>query len=185
MGSIRERRAHRPVIYLDIDGVLNPYNAVNPHREFKSYERHHFGEFDVWLTPEIGPMLLALDVEVVWATTWQSQANELIATHVGLPPSLRWLRVFDYLLRDRKSCGKLGAVADDCGDRVVVWIDDDLGSTDKAWAKARKEPTLLIKPRSSTGLRRKDIKKISRWLVDNRTDHPGTNVSDTAAFEPS
>jgi len=39
-----------------------------------------------------GPRLLALPGELVWATTWQGEANEVIAPRLGLPglPVVTW-----------------------------------------------------------------------------------------------
>ena len=49
------------------------------------------------LDPALGPRLLALGCELVWATTWMAQANEEIAPRLGLPvlPLVTWSEAAD------------------------------------------------------------------------------------------
>ncbi|WP_443064246.1 hypothetical protein [Streptomyces sp. NBC_00525] len=38
------------------------------------------------LDPRLGPLLAALPCELVWATTWEDEANIDLAPRLGLPP---------------------------------------------------------------------------------------------------
>ncbi|WP_200881386.1 hypothetical protein [Nocardia otitidiscaviarum] len=80
----------------------------------------------VWLNPSHGPALLALAdrFELVWATTWEHDANTYIAPVIGLPelPVVEW--------QTTKRFGPDGIffkteelVAHAAG-RPFVWIDD-------------------------------------------------------------
>jgi hypothetical protein len=100
----------RPLLYLDVDGPLNPY-AAKPERRPAGYTTHrmkpqgwlarHPGQpaayvkpLRVWLNPDHGRQLLALDTlfDLVWATTWVGEANTYIAPVLGLPelPVVDW-----------------------------------------------------------------------------------------------
>ncbi|MFM9579352.1 hypothetical protein [Streptomyces caniscabiei] len=107
-GTGESRR--RPLLYLDVDGPLNPY-AAKPERRPAGYATHrmkpqgwldqHPGEpaayvkpLRVWLNEEHGRRLLALGrlYDLVWATTWGAEANTYIGPVLGLPelPVVEW-----------------------------------------------------------------------------------------------
>ncbi|GAA3438125.1 hypothetical protein [Kutzneria kofuensis] len=72
----------RPLLFLDVDGTLIPFGGV-------TYSSYHTDSPDPLLTrldPAHGARLCALSCELVWATTWLSDANDLIAPLLGLPP---------------------------------------------------------------------------------------------------
>jgi hypothetical protein len=94
----------KPILFLDVDGPLNPY-AAKPSRRPEGYETHRMrpSGFDqpwqkplrVWLNPAHGSYLIALPYELMWATTWGAEANEWIAPHISLPelPAVDWPEV--------------------------------------------------------------------------------------------
>ncbi|SFM99243.1 hypothetical protein SAMN04487980_10093 [Streptomyces sp. cf124] len=107
-GTGESRR--RPLLYLDVDGPLNPY-AAKPERRPAGYATHrmkpqgwldqHPGEpaayvkpLRVWLNEEHGRRLLELGrlYDLVWATTWGAEANTYIGPVLGLPelPVVEW-----------------------------------------------------------------------------------------------
>lgn len=73
----------RPLLYLDVDGVLNPLAPSDPAR----FVRHETGGPAVRLFPEHGEWLRELSAryELVWATTWEHLANEHLGPLLGLP----------------------------------------------------------------------------------------------------
>ena len=104
----------RPLLFLDVDDPLNPF-AAKPTRRPDGYEKHRMAPrrwmeaerewlrakgrpfkrakpLRVWLNPAHGPALLDLPVELVWATTWEQEANEWIGPVLGLPalPVVCW-----------------------------------------------------------------------------------------------
>jgi hypothetical protein len=90
----------RPILYLDVDGPLNPYPA-KPERRPPGYETHrlkpeswvarhpgtpraHVKPLRVWLNPGHGDRLRELSEhsDLAWATTWAEEANILIGPHI-------------------------------------------------------------------------------------------------------
>jgi hypothetical protein len=95
----------RPLLFLDVDGPLNPVRsqAVPPPGRIRdtSHEPpdgprravdHAVRQkpMRVWLNPTHGSHLTALPFDLVWATTWAAEANEWIAPHIGLPSCRSW-----------------------------------------------------------------------------------------------
>lgn len=158
----------RPALLLDVDGVLNPYDA--PERP-PGYEEHRYQPglmwgpdgLRVWLNPGHGPMLTALarehGLELVWATTWEWQANEWIAPRVGLPE----LPVITF---GTGAVVKRTSVAPWAGDRPLAWFDDMFTELDHGWASERAGATLLVPVSPHVGLRESDLKPVAEW-ADN------------------
>ena len=113
----------RPLLLLDVDGVLNPFAApACP----PGYEEHEFfpGEEPVRLCAAHGPWLveLAAQFELVWATGWGVNANRVLAPLLSLPdlPVIRFPSV------PFEPADKLPAVIGFAGSRPLAWIDDAL-----------------------------------------------------------
>ncbi|MFB7473778.1 hypothetical protein [Kitasatospora sp. NPDC056184] len=169
-----------PLLLLDVDGPLNPYAAV-PQEQPPGYRTHHLrpdfwltrfpgraGEevepLRLWLNPDHGPELLSLPFELVWATTWQEDANTWIAPLLGLPglPYVRWPR-----MHQDEPDGlhwKTRVLVDWAAGRPFVWVDDELGPQDTEWIAANHPgpaATFRINPR--IGLRTEDFATLRAW----------------------
>lgn len=170
----REVSLPRPILFLDVDGPLNPYAAHSALRP-DGYVLHKIepfegtGEFDVWLNPAHGPMLLDLAekarAELVWATTWGHQANEHIGHRIGLPE----LPVVEFGRISAKTW-KWRAVAKYAEDRPLAWLDDDFDTfsvpgRDDFNDERRGYPTLLepISPR--LGITVLDLADVADWMA--------------------
>ncbi|WP_370944311.1 hypothetical protein AB5J62_35200 [Amycolatopsis sp. cg5] len=93
----------RPLLFLDVDGPLNPFQA-KPSKRPDGYLTYRIWTsvptpmpgrrkpLRVWLKPSHGEELLALPYELVWATTWTHEANQKIGPELGLPvlPVVSW-----------------------------------------------------------------------------------------------
>ena len=78
-------RHSQPVLFVDVDGPLNPYAAM-PDNCPAGYETYRFMLpvlLPMWLNPSHGSALMALPYELVWATTWKN------APTLHLVPDLR------------------------------------------------------------------------------------------------
>lgn len=166
----------RPLILLDVDGPLNPYEA-KPTQRPGGYTTHRLTPtgwrgkpLRVWLAPEHGPLLLAFaerhDAELVWATTWESDANTMIGPVIGLPelPVIR----FGGAPWQRKNW-KFDGVAEYAGDRPLVWFDDDFGiyhaEAQVFLARRGDRPTLLHHVSPRVGLTTLDLDQAGAWLA--------------------
>jgi hypothetical protein len=137
----------RGLLLLDVDGPLNPYAAKRTRRP-PGYETFRYtadGDWltgriaqrrkgiRVWLNPGHGARLRALaaeaDLELVWSTTWQHQANALVASAIGLDS----LPVIEFPETDHASVGgwrrddgwKWPSVAEYADGRPLAWLDDE------------------------------------------------------------
>jgi hypothetical protein len=179
----------RPVLLVDVDGPLNPY-AAKPHRRPAGYGTHRLSTprweaaerrrlalwglpdervrpLRVWLNPDHGPALAALPFDLVWATTWEEEANTFIAPVLGLPalPYIPWLSP-----RPEAPGGgvywKTPEVVAWAQGRAFAWVDDEITDADRAWVRARHDgPALLhwVDPRS--GLTTDDFTVLGQWAA--------------------
>jgi hypothetical protein len=161
-------------LFLDVDGPLNPYGADAAHIP-DGYETHWItprGEqspLPVRLNPAHGPRLLALaervGLELVWATTWEHEANEAIGPRIGLPV----LPVVEFGLRIHARLWKWAAVAEYAGTRPLAWLDDDFTrwqDNSAGFVAARYGiETLLIQVDPATGVVAPDLTAIESWAA--------------------
>lgn len=143
----------KPVILLDVDGVLNPAlrarpGAVRP---------------DPVLSCGTNTLVRRLERSgrIAWVSTWPAEMTAALEAQLNL--ELEPLRV-TLLLRDAdgdQPTPKLRSVVrwlarmDDAGDAdwdSVVWIDDVLGPDARQWAHGYNQPVLLEKPNPDQGL---------------------------------
>ena len=157
----------KPIILLDIDGVLNPAlrsrpGAVRP---------------DPLLSCEKKALVrrLARSGRIAWVSTWQADFTADLEGQLDL--EVEPLRV-TLLIRDaddREPTPKLRSVTrwlarmHDAGDAdwdSVVWIDDVLGPDARKWAHAHHQPVLLEKPAPDTGLAETHIIAVEVFVED-------------------
>src|SRR5690349_5469444 len=129
----------KPLLLLDVDGVLIPYAAPE---QPAGFEQHPLLDELVWLAPRHGAWLRPLldRFELVWATGWEHDANRLIAPILGLPE----LPVIEFPRGADGRFFKLPTIMRFAAGRPMVWIDDELTSAAHAWAAGRIPPALLI-----------------------------------------
>jgi hypothetical protein len=153
----------RPLLLLDVDGVLNPYAAAACPDGYAEYE-FFAGEELVRLCPEHGGWLreLAVWYELTWATAWGAAANRLLAPLLRLPA----LPVIEFPPVPFEPRDKLPAVATFAADRPLAWIDDALAPEVRQWAAERHVPTLLIDVDPAMGLTRPVVDECLGWASD-------------------
>jgi hypothetical protein len=73
----------RPLLLLDIDGVLNAFPAWTSRRD---YERHEIDGYPISFHHEVREMVgeLRKHYDISWFTLWNHKAAPLIGPHVGL-----------------------------------------------------------------------------------------------------
>jgi hypothetical protein len=162
-----------PLILLDVDGVLNP--IVRPGLE---WQRHKAaagsGSFNVWLNPAHGPALLALaeqtGAELVWATTWEYDANRSIGPLIGLP-ELPVIEVTKGDVEPPGCCSKTPPVAEYVRNRPFVWFDDDLYWEDARYFREHEGvgEFRLVRVEPNYGLCDRHLEKAAEWLTGRRS----------------
>ncbi|WP_336053083.1 HAD domain-containing protein [Streptomyces sp. CA2R101] len=165
--------ARRPLLFLDVDGPLIPFGAEP--QQYPTYATALDlcdGDANPLLTrinPEHGPKLAALPCELVWATTWMDDANECIASVIGLPrlPLVVWPEPSDIDDRDaRKGLHwKTRALVEWAAGRSFIWVDDEITDTDRAWVAAHHPGyALLHRVDACRGLTEGDYTALDSWL---------------------
>ncbi|MFE5921525.1 hypothetical protein [Streptomyces sp. NPDC056468] len=166
----------RPLLYLDVDGPLNPY-AAKPERRPDGYSTHRMkpegrlarhGDtpayrvrpLRVWLNADHGQRLLELGelYDLAWATTWGAEANTFISPVLGLPD----LAVVEWpAMHDEGPDGtfwKTRHLVAHAAGRPFAWVDDELGAPDRRFVAARHAgPALLRHVDARLGLRDADF----------------------------
>ncbi|MEV0299375.1 HAD domain-containing protein [Nocardia sp. NPDC050710] len=159
-------RAQRPLLFLDVDGPLLPFGE-HPRREPRNVgSDSRFSQ----LSPDVGQRLAALPCELVWATTWEDEANAEIAPRIGLPqlPVVNWPEPSaEHEHEDRwfGLCWKTRTLVGWAAGRPFAWVDDEITSADRSWV-ATHHPgrALLRRVESSRGLSDEDITALDQWL---------------------
>lgn len=164
----------RPVLYLDVDGVINflkhrhkgkPYEWDDIERDnVASPIEGHDGTFKITYSKTLSAQLLNLDCDIKWLTTWGAEANKLISPLVGLPEDLEVAGTYDdWRVRDTRASGlyvittanwKLDAVQRDQNDnpRPFIWADDDaIDKEAQEWLAKCPIPYLAVAPDSRDG----------------------------------
>jgi hypothetical protein len=175
----------RPVIALDVDGVLNP--DVSSKQRSRLWYHHGWrrkalrisaggGPVQLIVNPEICVLLqlLARDTgaELVWATRWNDLANEHVAPLIGLPklpyvvtPS--WFRPDPLVPSRAESQLKAPYVIQWSGGRPLVWFDDE--EPELAAAKRLAAPGQLFRgvlTEPGIGLTVPHIDEARAWLSE-------------------
>ena len=156
------RMPSKPLLLVDVDGVLNPWAAK---RCPDGFTEHFFPphEEPARLNPLHGVWLRRLGrvYDMAWATGWGDEANELLPPILGIAemPVVRFPAV------PFEPAEKVPAVAAYSGERAVAWIDDALGQDAWLWYLERQFPTLLVPIDPAIGLTEDVVERLEEWDV--------------------
>lgn len=154
------------MVFLDVDGPLLPFGE-DPRRE-PGYTAPDSRL--ARLNPQMGLRLAALPCTLVWATTWEDEANTEIASRIGLPtlPVVKWPEPSD--AHDREDqwfglCWKTRTLVEWADGRPFAWVDDEITDADRDWVSAHhRGRALLHHVQSFRGLTSEDFAVLDQWL---------------------
>jgi hypothetical protein len=155
------------LLFLDVDGPLIPFGApLPPSADHVRPQPVRAGVSPLLarLNPQHGTRLSALPCDLVWATTWMADANEVIGPRLGLPelPVVDWPDADDDGTLHWKTRGLLHWAAG----RPFVWVDDEITDADRGWVSRHHSEAALphrVDPRR--GLTDADFAIIGAWLA--------------------
>jgi hypothetical protein len=170
-----ERTAQKPLLLVDIDGVLSLF-GFPPHAPPEG-SLHFIDGLPHFLSSTAARHLLALVslFELVWCSGWEEKADEHLPHLLGLPRGLPHLSFGGR--SDAGDAGATGAAAGKsihghwklaaidayAGLRPLAWIDDCLDEACHAWADARAAPTLLVQTTPASGLTEREASELVGW----------------------
>jgi hypothetical protein len=165
----------RPLLFLDVDGPLNPY-AAKPERRPEGYTTLRVAlqpgrPLRVWLNPSHGPALLALGYDLCWATTWMDAANRWIGPVLGLP-ELPYVDFGEGLFAFRPDGvhWKTEAIVRYAEGRSFAWVDDEQSLADMEYVAAfHPGRALLYHVSPRIGLREEDFMALAEFPNALRT----------------
>lgn len=175
----------KPFLLIDVDGPLNPVMSISQARA-RGYDRHmlnpmmadgsmwrdaHGMKLRVFLNRAHGEGLLKLtDVfDLVWATTWEHEANMLIGPRIGLPklPVIEFDRSWRLPTRPDGTYFKTHDVVRYVNGRSFAWVDDEVSEHDEEYvAEHHTGPALLCDVSPLTGLTGEHFAKLREWAEE-------------------
>jgi hypothetical protein len=148
-----------PLLLIDVDGVLSLFGPARA-------EPGSLLGIQVDGTPHLlsrtaATVLagLAPDFECVWCTGWEDRADAHLPALLGLP------RGWPHLVFSEAGLHwKLPAIDAYAGaERPLAWIDDGHDDACRAWAAARRGPTLLVSTHPEVGLTPEHASALRGW----------------------
>lgn len=161
-----------PVLAVDIDGVISLFGFEDkPEVEGAEFELIEGALHCISMPAGDQLRRLAEHFEIVWATGWEA-GGERVSQLLGLPqwPALS----FKGAARFGSADWKLEPLGRYAHGRPLAWIDDSLDEACYAWARARREPTLLVETEPQTGMQEVQVEALLGWARSLRADSQGT-----------
>lgn len=161
-----EGRSAKPLLMVDIDGVISLFGAFSSERRGGAVEGsfHAIEGIPHFLSATAAAHLLALEplFDLVWASGWEERADEHLPHLLGLPKALPFLR-FSRAVGRANAHWKLDAIGTYAAGRPLAWIDDAFNPDCHLWAEERPAPTLLVQTNPELGLTTAEAQRLEEW----------------------
>jgi hypothetical protein len=159
----------KPLLMVDIDGVISLFGvSLLEHADPRLAEGsfHSIEGIPHFLSATAAAHLLDLGslFELVWASGWEDRANDHLPHLLGLPAGLPFLR-FSRSVGRSNAHWKLDAIEAHAAGRALAWVDDTLDDECRAWANARRAPTLLVQTEPQQGLTERQARLLADWAL--------------------
>jgi hypothetical protein len=184
-------RAERPLLFLDVDGTLLPVGGVQRPSTLEEWDAKWQNASNPHLArivPEHGPRLLAMPCDLMWATAWMADANEVIAPLLGLPElpvvDLGELPGIDDPVWSEQDKAanmnwKTRTLVQLAAGRPFIWVDDEITDVDRAWVSTHHPgQALLHRVVSDYGLTEADLAAVENWLKSNKSTDTETRSTE-------
>ena len=154
----------KPILFVDVDGVISVF-GFSPDAGRLPGPFHWIDGVAHCIPPDVGERLIRLSsrFELVWATGWEEKANEYLPHLLSLPTPELPVLSFDGRAVFGSSHWKIDAIDEYARGRAAAWIDDFLDQECEGWAAHRREPTLLVRTESHTGLTDELVDVLVDW----------------------
>ncbi|GAB3169633.1 hypothetical protein GCM10027059_34880 [Myceligenerans halotolerans] len=157
------------MLFLDVDGAVLPLGggagvvAVDDPAGWRSGSNPRLAT----VRRGLGARLLGLGCELVWATAWGEDANEVIAPVLALPR----LAVVDFDEPDLPVPAALHWKAQPlvryAEGRPLVWLDDEIRDFDRQWIEAAHPGrALLRRVHPTAGITEEDLEVVAAWIAE-------------------
>ncbi|MEU1982749.1 HAD domain-containing protein [Nocardia sp. NPDC019395] len=156
----------QPLLFLDVDGPLLPFGEDPGGEPRNVASNSHFWRLGL----EVSRRLSELPCQLVWATTWEDEANAEIAPRLGLPqlPVVRWPEPSaEHEHEDQwfGLCWKTRTLVDWAAGRPFAWVDDEITAADHAWVATQHRGSAFLRHvESFRGLSDDDLTALDHWL---------------------
>jgi hypothetical protein len=152
---------HKPLLFLDIDGVISLFGWASADRPDGSF--HAIDGIPHLLSAGAAEHLheLAAHFDPVWCSGWEEKANEHLPHLLGLPGPYPFLSFG--AVAPGGAHWKLEAIERHAGERPLAWVDDALSDDCHRWAAARAAPTLLVPTDPARGLTAREVAALVAW----------------------
>jgi hypothetical protein len=153
------KKSARPLLLVDIDGVLNCFGHVKVTCQATD-------DFDIQVPQGTRTRLTNLEhyFEMIWATAWEHDAKQFLK-NIDMESS--WPVIEFKNASASSETWKLKDVQSFIQDtQAFAWIDDELGHDAHSWAQTRSAPTLLVNINPCYGLQENQTQQLINWALN-------------------